>query len=207
MGALLIYGATVIAFPKKADETVPIAGITLDNDFFERMAESDLYVNEIFDLDPAEIAKLMNSPQSHWLELRNKTLEAVNDGAKIIVWQEYALTLESSVADTYLLEMKNLADEEDIYLLVSYGRLLNEKEKKDRVMKNMGILFTPDGKIGWEYLKAYPAIGYEDLMVEAGSRNIPYLDTPYGRIGQVICADMLHPHYIKQAAEKILIFY
>ena len=202
MGALLIYGATVIAFPKKADETVPIAGITLDNDFFERMAESDLYVNEIFDLDPAEIAKLMNSPQSHWLELRNKTLEAVNDGAKIIVWQEYALTLESSVADTYLLEMKNLADEEDIYLLVSYGRLLNEKEKKDRVMKNMGILFTPDGKIGWEYLKAYPAIGYEDLMVEAGSRNIPYLDTPYGRIGQVICADMLHPHYIEQAAAK-----
>ena len=202
MVVLLIYGGTVIAFPKKTDKTVPIAGITLDNNFFERMAESDLYVNEIFDLNPVEIAKLMSSPQSHLHEIRQKTLEAVNAGAKIIVWQEYALTLESSVADTYLLEMKNLADEEDIYLLVSYGRLLNEKEKKDKVMKNMGILFTPDGKIGWEYLKAFPAPGYEDLMVEAGPRNIPYLDTPYGRIGQVICADMLHPHYIKQAAAK-----
>jgi apolipoprotein N-acyltransferase len=202
MAVLLIYGGTVIAIPKKADETVFIAGITLDNNFFERIAESDLYVNEIFDLNPAEIAKLMSSPQSHLHEMRQKTLEAVNAGAKIIVWQEYALTLESSVADTYLLEMKNLADEEDIYLLVSYGRLLNEKEKKDKVMKNMGILFTPDGKIGWEYLKAFPAPGYEDRMVEAGPRNIPYLDTPYGRIGQVICADMLHPHYIKQAAAK-----
>jgi apolipoprotein N-acyltransferase len=202
MGALLIYGAVVIAFPKKADDTVPVAGITLDNDFFGRMAESDLYVDELFDLSPAEFAKLMNSPQSHLLELRNKTLKAVKNGAKIIVWQEYALTLESSLADTYLLEMKNLADEEDIYLLASYGRILNEGEKKNRVMKNMGVLFTPEGKIGWEYLKAYPALGYEDLMVETGPRNIPYLDTPYGRIGQVICADMFHPRYIKQAAAK-----
>jgi len=37
-------------------------------------------------------------------------------------------------------------------------------------------------------------------MVESGPRNIPYVDTPYGRIGQVICADMLFPHYIRQAA-------
>lgn len=202
MAALLIYGGTVIAFPEKADVTVPIAGITLENDFFVRMAESDLYVNEIFDLNPTESSELMSSPQSHLDEMSGKTLEAARAGAKIIVWQEYALNLESSVADAYLLEMKKMADEEDIYLLISYGRLLNEKEKKDRLMKNMGILFTPDGKIGWEYEKAYPGLGFEDLMVETGLRNIPYLDTPYGRIGQVICADMLHPHYIRQAAAK-----
>jgi apolipoprotein N-acyltransferase len=202
MAVMLIYGGTAIAFPKKAETNVPIAGITLENDFFGRMSGSDMYVTELFDLDPAEIAELISSPQSHLDEMRQKTLEAVEAGAKIIVWQEYALTLESSVADTYLLEMKNLADKEDVYLLVSYGRLLDEKEKQDRVMKNTSVLFTPDGETGWEYEKAFPALGYEDQMVDAGPRSIPYLDTPYGRIGQVICADMFHPHYIKQAAAK-----
>ena len=199
---ILVYGGTETAFPKKADKNVSIAGITLKNGFFERMASSDLYVSEIFNLGPAEAEKIMSSPQSHLHEMRRKTLKAVKNGARIIVWQEYALTLESSVAGTYLLEMQNMADEEDIYLLVSYARLLNEEEKNDRIMINKGVLFTPDGGIGWQYKKAFPGPGYEEYMVESGPKNIPYIDTPYGRIGQVICADMLFPHYIRQAAVK-----
>lgn len=202
MVALFLYGGTVRAFPKKADETVAIAGITIENGFFQRMAESDLYVNEIFDLNPTDIAELMSSPQAHLDEMRQKTLEAAETGAKIIIWQEYALTLESSVADEYLVEMKNLADEKDVYLLVSYIRVLDETERNDRQMKNMGVVYTPESDVGWEYHKAYPAPGYEELMVETGPRNIPYLDTPYGRIGQVMCADMLHHQYIEQAAAK-----
>jgi apolipoprotein N-acyltransferase len=202
MAVMLIYGGIVLAFPEKAEKNVPIAGITLENDLYESMSESGLYVSEILDLNPDEYAKLISSPQSHMDEMRQKTLEAVKAGAKIIVWQEYALALESSVADAYLEEMKNLADEKDIYLLVSYTRILNEKEKKHKPEKNIGILFTPEGNIGWEYAKTFPGHGWEDRFVEAGPRNIPYLDTPYGRIGQVICSDMLLPHYITQAAEK-----
>ncbi|MBN2531787.1 MAG: carbon-nitrogen hydrolase family protein [Spirochaetales bacterium] len=202
MTVMLIYGGIALAFPKRAEKNVLIAGITLENGFFTRMADSGLYVTEIFTLHPAEIAELMSSPQSHLDEIRQKTLEAIETGARIIVLQEYALSLESSFADSYLLQMKNLADEKDVYLLVSYARLLNQNERNDRVMKNVSILFTPEGTVGWEYNKAFPATGYEDVMVEAGPENIPYIDTPYGRIGQVICADMLHPHYISQAAEK-----
>jgi apolipoprotein N-acyltransferase len=202
MVGMFVYGGTAIAFPQEANETVPIAGITLENGFFDRMADSGLYVDELFGLDPAGIAELMSSPQSHLDEMRQKTMEAIRAGAQIIVWQEYALTLESFVADTLLLEMQNLADQEDVYLLVSYGRLLNEQERNDRVMRNLGILFTPDGETGWEYEKAFPALGYEEFMIEAGPRDIPYLDTPYGRIGQVICADTTSPHYIRQAAAK-----
>jgi apolipoprotein N-acyltransferase len=202
MAGMLIYGGTVIAFPQKTNKNVPIAGVILKNDFFERMADSDLYVSEIFYLDPAEITELMSSPPSHLDEMRQKTMEAVKAGAKIIVWQEYALALESSAADTFLLEMQKLAAEEDVYLLVSYARLLNKEEKNNRAMKNISILFTPDEKIAWEYIKAFPGHGYEKFMVETGPRNIPYLDTKYGRIGQVICADMFLPHYIRQAAAK-----
>ncbi|MBN1799732.1 MAG: carbon-nitrogen hydrolase family protein [Spirochaetales bacterium] len=200
--AILIYSGTVIAFPQKADKNVPIAGITLDNNFYKIMAESGLSFNEIVDLDSDEYTLRMSSPQSYLHEMREKTLEAVRAGAKIIVWQEYALTLESSAADAYLLEMKNIADEHEIYLLVSYARILNKKERKKQAEKNMSVLFTPDGKKAWEYAKAFPGPGFEDVIVEAGPRNIPYIDTPYGRIGQVICVDMCLPHYLRQAAVK-----
>ena len=202
MAGLLIYGGLAVAFPQEAERSVLVAGITLENGFFERMGDSDLYVDELFALDPAGAAAVMSSPQSHVDEMWEKTHEAIAAGAKIIVWQEYALCLESSAADALLREIQTLADEADVYLLVSYGRLLNEAERDDRVMINMSVLFTPDGEIGWEYAKAYPAPGYEEFMIEAGDRDIPYVDTPYGRIGQVICADMYFPHYIRQAAVK-----
>ena len=202
MAIMLIYGGIAVSFPEKAEKNVPIAGITLDHNIFERITSFNGNITAILDLNPAEYAKLVSSPQSHLDEMRQKTLEAVEAGAEIIVWQETALALESSVADTYLMEMKNLADEKDVYLLISYERLLNETEKKDKLMKNISILFTPEGNIGWEYVKAFPVPGLEEQFSEAGPRNIPYLDTPYGRIGQVICADMVLPQYIKQAAEK-----
>lgn len=199
---MFVYGGAAITFPQEASASVPIAGITLENEFFDRMGDSGLYVDELFELGPAGIAKVMSSPQSHMDEMHQKTLEAINAGAKIIIWQEYALSLESAIADALLQEMQILADEEDVYLLVSYARLLNEAERNDRVMLNASVLFTPGGEIGWEYAKAFPALGYEEYMVEAGPRDIPYLDTPYGRIGQIICADMNYPHYISQAAAK-----
>lgn len=201
MAVLLIYNGTIIAFPQKASKSVSIAGITIDNNFFETMARSGLSFNEIVALDSDEYARIMSSPRSHLHEMREKTLEAVQAGAKIIIWQEYAITLESSAADIYLQEMKNLADENDIYLLVSYSRILNQKERIKQVEKNIGVLFTPDGETAWEYAKAI--LGpFEDIIVEPGRRDIPYIDTPYGRLGQVICADMYMPHYLKQASEK-----
>jgi len=101
-----------------------------------------------------------------------------------------------------LLEMKNLADDENVYLLVSYGRILDQKEKTKKIMKNISVLFTPDGETGWVYEKAYPVTGWEDLAIEGGPKNIPYLDTPYGRIGQATCFDLHFPQYIRQAAVR-----
>ncbi|HEQ71639.1 MAG TPA: hypothetical protein ENN69_04040 [Spirochaetia bacterium] len=202
LAALLIYGGTVIAFPPKTNQSVPIAGITIDNNFYQPMAESGLAFNKIVALDSDEYARIMSSPQSHLHEMREKTLDAVKAGAKIIIWQEYAITLESSAADAYLQEMRSMADEHDIYLLVSYARILNKNERKNHLEKNMGVLFTPEGEKAWEYAKVFPVPGFEDVIVEAGPSDIPYIDTPYGRIGQVICVDMHLPHYLRQAAEK-----
>ncbi|MBN1799734.1 MAG: carbon-nitrogen hydrolase family protein [Spirochaetales bacterium] len=202
MAAMLLYGGVALAFPEKADKSVPIAGITTNIYLEERVIDSGLSFFEVSKLSPADYAKVMSSPQSHVDDIRHKTRQAVKHGAKIIIWQETSLMLESSVADALLLEMKNLADKEDVYILVAYERLFNDKEKKDKPMQNTGVLFTPEGKKAWEYTKAFPIPGFEDYMVNAGPQDIPYLDTPYGRLGQVICFDSAFPHYIRQAAEK-----
>ena len=200
--SLLAYGSIAVAFPQKTTMTVPVAGITLENGFFDRMGNTDLYVDELFDADPASFAEVMRSPQSHVDEVLQKTMDALDAGAEIIIWQEYALVLESSVADDLLMDMQALADARDVYLLVSYGRILRAEERTDQPMVNGSVLMTPDGEIGWEYAKVFTAPGYENHMVEAGQRDIPYVDTPYGRIGQIICADMHHPLYIRQAGTR-----
>lgn len=200
--SLLAYGSIAVAFPQKPTTTVMVAGITLENGFFDRMGETDLYVDELFDSDPASFAEVMRSPQSHMDEVLQKTMDAINAGAEIIIWQEYALILESSVADDLLLDMQALADESDVYLLVSYGRILSSVERKDQPLVNGSVLITPDGEIAWEYAKVFTAPGYENHMAEAGQPDIPYIDTPYGRIGQIICADMHHPFYIRQAGTR-----
>ena len=197
---MLIFGAATTAFPRSAKANVRIAGITAEFNLFDRLYGIDTDVSGLLTLSPAECATLMSSPQSHLDEMRQRTVDAAEAGARIIVWQEAPLAMESSVADVYLEGMRTLADEMDIYLLVSYERILNETERRDRILRNMGVLLTPEGDVSWEYTKAFPVPGFEEQFSEAGPRSIPYLDTPYGRIGQVICADAMMPHYIRQAA-------
>jgi apolipoprotein N-acyltransferase len=199
---MLGYGAVAAVVPAKVARKVPVAGITLDYNFFEDMGATGLYLEEILALDPAEYAGWMSSTPEQMEEMRRKTLQAAESGAKIIVWQEYALTLSSAVADPYLEDIRRLADEQDAYVLVSYSRILDGEEKAEKLERNLGVLFTPEGEVGWEYAKALLGVGYEDLVVEAGPFDIPYVDTPFGRMGQVICSDMTRPAYLRQAAEK-----
>jgi len=198
-GSLLLYGGLAIAFPLRTDSSVPIAGITTDVVFEDRMGESGLSLTDISKLSPAEYARIVRSSDSQIDEMRRKTTEAIERGAKIIVWQEVSLLLEPVVADSLLEDMQKLADTANVYLLVSYERLLGAGERQGHPMRNCSVLFTPEGERGWEYAKAYPAAGFEDVFTEAGTHDIPAVDTPYGRIGQVICADMFHPYYLRQA--------
>ena len=198
----LAYGGLSVVYKKQAKASVPIAGITIETGYDDRVLSSDFSFVNHPEIEPEVYSKDLKGPASHMNEMYLKTEKAINNGAKIIIWQEYALTLEASVADNYLKKIKALADEENVFILVGYARLLSKEEKTDdKIMKNIGILYTPDGKVGWEYEKGYPTSG-EYLFCNAGSRNMPYLDTPYGRIGQVICYDMHFPHYLRQASSK-----
>jgi apolipoprotein N-acyltransferase len=65
---------------------------------------------------------------------------------------------------------------------------------------NQAVWITPDGEVKWRYLKARPVPGAEPIV--DGDDIIPVDQTGFGAIASVICFDMDHPAYIRQAGRS-----
>jgi apolipoprotein N-acyltransferase len=63
--------------------------------------------------------------------------------------------------------------------------------------RNQAVWIAPDGAVKWRYLKARPVPGAE--LVIAGDGVIPVDRSGPGAIASVICFDMDHPAFIRQA--------
>ena len=67
----------------------------------------------------------------------------------------------------------------------------------EQTWQNKLIWINPNGKVIAEYLKLKPAPSLEPII--PGKGGIPILDTAYGRIASVICADLDYPSLIHRA--------
>ena len=65
---------------------------------------------------------------------------------------------------------------------------------------NKVVWITPDGEVKWRYLKARPVPGAEPIV--DGDDIIPVDQTGFGAMASVICFDMDHPAYIRQAGRS-----
>ena len=79
-----------------------------------------------------------------------------------------------------------LADKLDIYLTVP----LVEFDHKTRRYYNTSVLLGPDGRILLHYRKRNPWPWAERSWATAGDRGNPVIDTPFGRLGLLICYDI-----------------
>jgi apolipoprotein N-acyltransferase len=95
--------------------------------------------------------------------------------------------------------VKKVCLKEEAYVLLAFL----EKDETDlpKPFNNKSVLVTPEGKTAWEYIKNF-GHPMEDLIFNKGDYTIPYVDTEFGRLGNVICADLDMPRYISQAAKK-----
>ncbi|MBD3362250.1 hypothetical protein GF362_00845 [Candidatus Dojkabacteria bacterium] len=108
------------------------------------------------------------------------TEKAVANGARIVVWPEGALAFDPQVQDTEMLT--DLASKNNIYLTTGYI-VANE----DGTWRNEAVTITPDGKFSGRYGKQHPVLfGGEK---NTGLGNYPVIDTPYGKLGVIICYD------------------
>ena len=124
------------------------------------------------------------------------TGQAALGGAKIVVWQEFAILIDKEDQARFLETVQRLARENAVYLAISYGILPKRGKGENRC-----VLVDDKGQLEVNYLKHNLAVG-ESYFMKKGSGGLSVVDTPYGRIGVAICRDLEFPAYMREAGRK-----
>jgi len=127
------------------------------------------------------------------------TQKAVDGGAKIVSFQEYAMVINQEDESKLREEYKRIAKENNTYLSITYAYFsANEKGE------NKHLFIDGNGEILLDYTKRY-LLGLgpfgETSVFKKGPEIIQSHETPFGKIGISICRDMSFPSFLRQAAK------
>lgn len=121
------------------------------------------------------------------------TTECFLDGYAIadksIPLETYRALGEPIPGGPYFQKLAQLADELDVHLIA--GML----EADGELRYNTAVLLDPDGKLAGKYRKQ--KLGHELVRNTPGDESSVF-DTPYGRIGVMICADRTESHIVRR---------
>ena len=186
LALVLVYGSGRMAFLPPQSETLQVTSLTqaVDHFSFLQMKMEDLRAsrNQLQELDE----RLLQQSRQH-----------AQAGADVIIWQEGATIVLQEDEANFIGKARALAQEEKVYLLL--GLVTLPEAFPEVKADNQAIWITPDGEVKWHYLKGKPVPGEE---VVAGDGVIPHDQTGFGAIASVICFDMDHPVYIRQAGRS-----
>lgn len=125
--------------------------------------------------------------------------KAVENDAKIVSFQEYAMVINKDEESRLREEYKRIAEENNVFLSITYACF--SKEGKG---ENKHLFINGKGVILLDYTKRY-LIGLgpfgESGVFNKGPEIIQSVETVYGKIGISICRDMGFPSYLRQAAK------
>lgn len=196
---LLIYGGIRITFFNPDSTTVRVAGISgkvdifklIESEFETLTSYSEKKLNQIPDRIFSSDELINNQVQ--------QTKNVAENGAKIIAWSEISLILNKQQVDTLKPKIGEITKSHKCYVLMAYLEAVELPDKKP--FNNTSVLICPDGSIAWEYSKSNLHPQGEAPIINPGDHKIPFIDTPYGRLGNVICYDMDFPDFIRQAGK------
>lgn len=199
--AVLLYGGIrTTCFPPQC-ETVKVGAIVSETDInqvFEKWEDEIIELSKDYD---REIPEDVFSSSSAIESQIKRTEEALSQGAKIVVWNEISLILKRSQVDSLLQQIKKQCEGKRAYVLIAF--LEKNSGSLPKPFNNKSILVTPDGEVAWEYIKSFPH-PIERLVINKGEATIPFMDSEYGRIGNVICADLDLSGYMSQAGKHAI---
>ena len=193
---LLFGGVSLVFFSPKSNE-VKVAGV-----------QSDLPSKII---DPQEIEKRESIPAKieylipkHKIvidDLFTKSKGAAQSGARIVSWSEVSVMVFKADEPAFIDRGKQLAKEEQIYLVLAYGAILHTDETLlpgKKMVENKVVIISPTGEVLSTYLKTNPVPGSEAMMSVIGTNDIPVIDTPYGRLSVTICFENDFPAFTRK---------
>ncbi len=182
----LVGGGIRLVMARPASPTVQVAGVTV--------AHPRNYWDVIIDKGtPQELT------QSYAAEFKGiedqlfaESETAVRNGAKVIFWSEAdAFVLPEQKAE-FLQRAQDFARLNGVYLMPSYQML----RYGDTSGFNGLSMITPQGEVAYEYEKTM------SWYATTSDGIVHTVETPFGRIGAVICFDMDFPGVVRQAAQQ-----
>ncbi|MCP4457504.1 MAG: hypothetical protein GY816_05675 [Cytophagales bacterium] len=194
----LSFGSIRLVFFGPDSETVRIASISADKkqdqqtdpEVLERFFANQLTEQDIKNFD-LESQNLNN-------DLFNRSIKEADAGAKIIFWGEANGTTLKQSEEIWFDKASQIAKDHEIYLGTGLGTL---DPSSKRPLENKLALFEPSGKKTIDYWKAIPVPGGEAAISATNGTSIQTTDTPYGKIGAVVCFDMDFPQHLSQASD------
>lgn len=184
LALVLVYGSVRMAFFLPQSETFQVTSLIQTTDYRSFLKMEDMLA-------------LKDRFQELGERLLQQSRQQAQAGADVIIWQEGAVPVLQKDEASFIEKARTLAQEEKVYLLLGLVAIPEgfPKVKAD----NQAVWITPDGDVKWRYLKGRPVPGEP---VVAGDGVIPHDQTGFGAIASVICFDMDHPVYIRQAGRS-----
>jgi len=195
IGVVLLGGIRLTFFPSTS-QTVRIAGI-VSEDMVPHNILMNIFLNKATD-DEVEQFKTWTNANSD--DLIARTIREAEAGARIVLWGEGNGIMFKEDELTLINRGQEVAAEYEIYLAMGLISLISDLNKKPS-FENKIVMITPEGQIAWEYFKARPVPGLEAALSVKGDGKLRNIDTPYGRLSALICADADYPQLVTQAGK------
>ena len=197
---VLVFSARtlpVVDLPKA--NNVSVAAITPSDEATLSVSRAVQAGRESGEFSPEILARLDSLTFELNEELMMRSRDAAQQGARLVLWSETAGRVLGSQEDRLVARGQELARDEGIYLFMGLGVLHPGRQPP---LENKVIAITPAGEIAWQYRKARPIVGSEAPFLPPGHNDLATLDTPFGRVGLVICHDLDFADFVAQAGRK-----
>lgn len=187
-GAILAYGGYRLSASPDA-ETVKVAAVVL-------LPED----GKVVSMERLNAEKLPRPYEETLSRIEALTSRAVAGGAKIVTFQEFAMTVLAPDVDRLRAVYTRIAAENRVWLSITYAWYADEGKGANR-----HLLIDDQGQIRADYQKRF-LLGFgpfgETAVFSKGPEVIQVVDSPYGRIAVSICRDMSFPAYARQAGRN-----
>lgn len=148
----------------------------------------------IADVDTIQIAGIINSNEH--IEPYEKTLEAIQNGSEIVIWQENAYSVKISEEQMLIKKYQKISDSYDVYIGLSIFSIPSVYPGEPGEVKVIWIV--PHSNESFEYIKAYPT----SENIARGDRKPIVIPTSFGKLSSVICFDLDFPDYIREYSKE-----
>lgn len=192
--AVLCFGsARLMSWP--AGPTIRIASLTTSD--VARFPSDDVarrvYAGKLTAAEYQQVRDLSRRIDEHLLVRAGLAADA---GARVVFWGETNSFVLPEDEPWLMGEAARLAQEKKIYLGIGnavwhYGR--------PKPLENTFVLFDPEGRPAWKFLKAHPVPGGEARVSMQGDGRLKFTETPFGRLSGVICFDADSVQLLHQA--------